>query len=143
MFPIECTIGTYGNNCSSTCTCATHNTINCSNVDGNCTCKSGWKGRNCDEDIDECLQIPPPSCGFMSECVNTNGSFICVCDPGYQRLADGSCAGRSSIYCLGQTSASVFKVLQRVKCLSNPQPLLLTFSGISGFIARIYAVLMR
>ncbi|PVD35911.1 hypothetical protein C0Q70_02880 [Pomacea canaliculata] len=88
---IPCAAGTFGNNCTLNCTCVTNNTVNCSNVDGNCTCNIGWTGRICEQDIDECTQSPPPSCVANSTCSNTNGSYLCVCDTGYQTLTDGNC----------------------------------------------------
>ncbi|XP_025082455.1 multiple epidermal growth factor-like domains protein 6 isoform X4 [Pomacea canaliculata] len=95
---IPCAAGTFGNNCTLNCTCVTNNTVNCSNVDGNCTCNIGWTGRICEQDIDECTQSPPPSCVANSTCSNTNGSYLCVCDTGYQTLTDGNCTA-----CTGNT----------------------------------------
>ncbi|XP_025082470.1 multiple epidermal growth factor-like domains protein 6 isoform X16 [Pomacea canaliculata] len=93
-----CTEGTYGKDCSSRCTCVTHNTVNCSNVDGACTCQSGWNGSRCEQDIDECAHSQPPSCVANSTCSNTNGSYLCVCDTGYLSLPDGNCTA-----CTGNT----------------------------------------
>ena len=52
---------------------------------------------HCYLDVDECVK-PRDVCPFLTECVNTEGSFICDCkDPGY--LADGNnCVG--NIVCL-------------------------------------------
>ncbi|PVD35905.1 hypothetical protein C0Q70_02874 [Pomacea canaliculata] len=92
-----CASGNFGTNCSSDCTCAAENTVNCSNVDGTCTCKSGWNGANCDQDIDECGQSPPPSCVANSTCSNTDGSYMCVCNPGFQLLPDETCTELAQI----------------------------------------------
>ena len=48
-------------------------------------------------DIDECLQTE--TCpGDYDECVNTNGSYICRCDDGYERvMEDGPCVGQSCL----------------------------------------------
>ncbi|XP_076455824.1 mucin-like protein isoform X2 [Babylonia areolata] len=65
----------------------------CENQAGSyeCICQTGWSGTNCDTDVDECTnsdQCPGPS----DRCVNTNGSFTCDCDQGYQRLSpDQNC----------------------------------------------------
>uniref|UniRef100_F1KPH9 Latent-transforming growth factor beta-binding protein 1 n=1 Tax=Ascaris suum TaxID=6253 RepID=F1KPH9_ASCSU len=47
-----------------------------------CTCKVGYigDGRHCD-DVDECSL--PGVCDAAADCHNTNGSFTCVCQPGY------------------------------------------------------------
>ena len=34
-------------------------------------------------DIDECV-TSLPICGSTGMCVNTNGSFVCVCPPGFE-----------------------------------------------------------
>ena len=48
-----------------------------------CHCSSGWTGKTCNTDIDECsLSIRSP-CVPGSTCVNTPGSFSCKCIPGY------------------------------------------------------------
>lgn len=39
-----------------------------------------FKGRNCDQDIDECAF--PDAC-FKGTCINTKGSFVCKCEPGF------------------------------------------------------------
>ena len=41
-------------------------------------------------DIDECAQAELNTCSDNSECVDTDGSFICVCEQGYFSL-DGEC----------------------------------------------------
>lgn len=92
-FHTVCATGNFGKDCSSICTCVTQNTVNCSNVDGACTCKSGWRGKNCSEDVDECTQTPS-LCVANSTCSNSPGSYRCVCNPGYKTLSDGSCTGK-------------------------------------------------
>lgn len=43
-------------------------------------------------DIDECLD--PTSCPDNATCFNTDGSFECVCDPGFMlNDNDGTCDG--------------------------------------------------
>lgn len=63
----------------------------CDKVSGNCTCKPGWEGMYCTEDIDECKNTS--ICPENSVCQNTNGSFSCVCDSGYSQAA-GKCVGK-------------------------------------------------
>lgn len=45
-----------------------------------CTCASGWTGRNCDVDIDEC-QLG--YCQNNATCNNTLGNYACACLPGF------------------------------------------------------------
>ncbi|XP_072019675.1 uncharacterized protein [Amphiura filiformis] len=56
-----------------------------------CDCVStGWQGETCDEDIDECQQLPL-ICDTNAECINTAGSYMCQCKDGFS--GDGiSCA---------------------------------------------------
>ncbi|CAG5094459.1 Oidioi.mRNA.OKI2018_I69.XSR.g13575.t1.cds [Oikopleura dioica] len=57
--------------------------VECENglcIDDVCKCSEGWKGNKCDQDIDECIQSP---CNH-GRCINTEGSFMCQCDKGFQ-----------------------------------------------------------
>ena len=48
-------------------------------------------------DIDEC-EANPGICGANSVCTNTDGSYLCQCDPGYSGNADGTnCQGNVSV----------------------------------------------
>ncbi|CAL1547121.1 unnamed protein product [Lymnaea stagnalis] len=76
-------------NCNISCTCQMSNTKTCDNVNGSCKCFPGWKGENCTTDEDECADNLF-SCQEHSYCVNTNGSYICVCDDGFT-LKDNIC----------------------------------------------------
>ncbi|KAF3980678.1 MAG: hypothetical protein HFP76_00920 [Methylococcales symbiont of Iophon sp. n. MRB-2018] len=35
-------------------------------------------------DVDECTETPDV-CGSNATCTNSNGSFMCTCNPGYTR----------------------------------------------------------
>jgi len=49
--------------------------------------------RFCFSDIDECLSI-----ANCHACINTAGSFLCSCNPGYSITANGSaCEGRTAV----------------------------------------------
>lgn len=49
-----------------------------------CLCR-GYKGRTCEEDINECDLLP---CGSGATCVNEAGSFRCICPP---HMSGASC----------------------------------------------------
>ncbi|XP_053374787.1 fibrillin-2-like [Mercenaria mercenaria] len=85
----ECNKGSYGPNCTFLCTCVSSNTETCDGKTGNCSCKQGWEGKNCNQDIDECSHSP--GCSVNSYCVNYNGSYECKCKPGYIKSSDGKC----------------------------------------------------
>ncbi|GFN98284.1 neurogenic locus notch-like protein 1 [Plakobranchus ocellatus] len=75
-----------GNRCENfTDICDSQPCINngtCENVKGDyvCHCDDTFKGRNCSEDVDECLVSNP--CHNGSTCHNLNGSFMCECPVG-------------------------------------------------------------
>ncbi|KAJ9581453.1 hypothetical protein L9F63_023385, partial [Diploptera punctata] len=52
---------------------------------GKCHCRSGFQGRYCQMDINEC-SVTPSVCSFM--CVNMFGSYQCICPQGYNSSAD-------------------------------------------------------
>jgi len=88
-----CDAGRYGANCTNQCACVEVNTQTCSVTDGACTCRQGWQGNDCSEDVDDCLSLEPPP---HAVCVNTDGSFVFNCNPGYVMAADGTCTGKES-----------------------------------------------
>ncbi|KAK7092657.1 hypothetical protein V1264_008370 [Littorina saxatilis] len=88
----DCKQGLYGENCTNNCTCNLENVASCDTVNGTCTCKAGWEGVNCDDDIDECV-TSCVTCPDNSACLNTAGSYICQCHTGFVRNATGVCAG--------------------------------------------------
>ena len=44
-------------------------------------------------DISECLTMYY-DCGDHAECINTNGSFLCVCHPGFKSDGNNGCKGK-------------------------------------------------
>ncbi|XP_024141903.1 protein HEG [Oryzias melastigma] len=59
-----------------------------------CRCQQGWKGRTCNQDVDECKQQPCPA---DSTCINTRGSFSCECPLGFD-LEDGRSCTRAKTF---------------------------------------------
>ncbi|XP_053386927.1 uncharacterized protein LOC123542089 isoform X2 [Mercenaria mercenaria] len=85
----ECERWKFGDNCSQACSCKQRHTETCDSVNGKCTCKSGWGGATCDEDVDECND--DMVCPKKSFCKNTNGSFDCKCLKGYYKTGSKEC----------------------------------------------------
>ncbi|KAH9487811.1 hypothetical protein Btru_068323 [Bulinus truncatus] len=83
----ECAGITYGMNCLKTCNCKGR-ALRCDKVKG-CICRSNWKGENCDEDVNECIENPT-ICRKDQICVNSEGSYSCICVNGYEE-ANGTC----------------------------------------------------
>ncbi|XP_078330906.1 uncharacterized protein LOC111125451 isoform X2 [Crassostrea virginica] len=92
---IDCSTWSYGHNCNNQCTCVQEQSISCDSVNGTCLCKPGWHGTGCGTDIDECLMSS--ICPASSTCVNSPGSYACVCDTG-TTMANGIC-----VECAGNT----------------------------------------
>jgi hypothetical protein len=47
-----------------------------------CHCPLGFRGKLCEEDIDECVSVgenDQPPCSQGATCINTHGSYICNC----------------------------------------------------------------
>lgn len=82
----------FGENCASQCTCDFNNAWSCDKRNGTCYCRDGWQGVNCKVDVQEC-SLKPNVCGNNSICQETNGSYICVCDSGFQ-LSGGYCKSK-------------------------------------------------
>ena len=80
-----------------TCSCIAGNTQSCDNVNGSCTCLSGWQGSTCAEDVNECLTISNLCSDPLKECNNTNGSFACTCMSGYRLYANLKCVGKKDL----------------------------------------------
>ena len=88
---LPCPPLTYGPNCQYHCRCSGHG-VDCNPVTG-CVCQQGWRGAQCQDDVDECDENPD-ICGFEQLCVNTPGSYTCKCLDGYIKDASNSCTGR-------------------------------------------------
>ncbi|KAK3588474.1 hypothetical protein CHS0354_035649 [Potamilus streckersoni] len=83
----ECDSFHYGINCSSDCNCSV-GAERCDKLSG-CVCKNGWNGTKCDTDIDECSNTSLCT-GANIYCLNTLGSYQCVCESGYNKT-NGIC----------------------------------------------------
>ena len=61
------------------------NNAKCSDkIDGyECVCQTGWKGRFCEIDVDECTSLMGSPCREGSTCVNIVGDYECVCINGW------------------------------------------------------------
>ncbi|XP_052772238.1 uncharacterized protein LOC128211461 isoform X1 [Mya arenaria] len=79
----ECSDWRYGQNCASPCLCNEDNTQSCNGINGECSCKAGWMGTTCAENVNECSVDGSNNCPDNSSCVDTPGSFECVCNTGY------------------------------------------------------------
>jgi hypothetical protein len=102
-------------------------TFDCNNVDGNCTCKTGWQGTTCEEDVNECtdnLNI----CNAVpnSQCNNLNGSYECNCVSGYQKLANGNCQGRLLLHLF--VFDATFNNISVISWRSVHPPIMLNFT---------------
>lgn len=62
-----------------------------------CTCKTGWEGRDCDVDVDECKR-GTKECDDteLQLCVNTPGSVHCECR--YGGIDLNNCIGKCIVF---------------------------------------------
>ncbi|XP_053376387.1 uncharacterized protein LOC123533517 isoform X2 [Mercenaria mercenaria] len=106
----ECDDSHYGTNCSKKCLCNSLHTAFCHHVTGKCTCKEGRSGVHCTDDIDECVTNGTVcQTKANSTCRNTDGSYECVCDDGFQEQ-DNICTVNWSLV-IGLSGAGLFLVI--------------------------------
>lgn len=87
-----------------------------------CACPEGWLLSHPDreqdpdgeqngacQDVDECDDDEANACGANASCENTEGSYLCHCDPGYfDRYGNGTqCDGAESVSAGHQTSCAI------------------------------------
>ncbi|XP_018585658.2 protein kinase C-binding protein NELL2-like [Scleropages formosus] len=112
--------------CSEGHGCAEHS--DCVNLEAGacCGCKDGFRPLRADEayceDIDECAE-GRHYCRENTACVNTLGSFSCICHAGYVRIDDYSCAERDE--CQDEQNgcdenALCFNTVQGHRCSCKP-----------------------
>ncbi|KAH9496286.1 hypothetical protein Btru_018010 [Bulinus truncatus] len=89
---IECANFKYGRNCEHSCQCSTPGTAMCDPRTGNCNCLPGWTSNYCQADVNECSN-GSSICGYEAGgfCLNTLGSYDCVCLDGYEKSTQGTC----------------------------------------------------
>lgn len=60
---------------------------------GECTCPAGFTGTRCERDVNECAPPALPAlsasspCPPRAKCLNTPGSYYCVCNNGYRQAS--------------------------------------------------------
>ncbi|KAI4463808.1 nel [Holotrichia oblita] len=59
---------------------------------GKCLCRSGYTGRSCEKDLDECA-TNLHRCSESSVCVNMVGWYYCKCKPGYESPVENNKLG--------------------------------------------------
>ncbi|XP_055860003.1 neurogenic locus notch homolog protein 2-like isoform X4 [Biomphalaria glabrata] len=121
----ECQPFTYGDTCTRQCECVQNNTARCDSVTGQCICFNGWTSSDCSLDIDECCE-DSQICPDYSECLNTHGSYDCVCYVGLELSECGQCEVPLNATCTNRTCSHIC-----AKLLSNStEPLELCYCPI-------------
>ncbi|XP_059158121.1 uncharacterized protein LOC131942326 [Physella acuta] len=94
-----CQHGYYGYDCAEYCSCNTTNTTPqiCSAENGTCDCLTGWTGADCSTDINECNQTKN-LCLDNADCINSPGSYRCVCNIGFYRSNGGCISCDANLY---------------------------------------------
>ncbi|KAH9523902.1 hypothetical protein Btru_047362 [Bulinus truncatus] len=104
---VECDDWFYGENCQLQCNCNVTNANSCDKVTGQCLCYDNWTSSTCSEDVDECSLDDPPCADYDNNamCINTAGSYKCVCLQGFEIFNSTYCyeCGRT----LNETSGRI------------------------------------
>ncbi|XP_042372390.1 stabilin-2-like, partial [Plectropomus leopardus] len=80
----DCAPGRYGPTCSSECSCVHGLCDSGLKGDGRCTCFSGYKGPNCDQELAACASLGCPRGSRCTEGALT-ARLVCRCLPGHRR----------------------------------------------------------
>ncbi|XP_060579778.1 multiple epidermal growth factor-like domains protein 10, partial [Ruditapes philippinarum] len=86
----ECDGFSYGQDCATPCGCNFNNARSCHHVTAECSCRPGWTGQFCVDDIDEC-SVNPCTTTHKTVCENSFGSYSCGCVDGFELADNGTC----------------------------------------------------
>ncbi|XP_030385730.1 epidermal growth factor-like protein 7 [Scaptodrosophila lebanonensis] len=75
------------------CTSPCKNGGNCTAPE-TCSCPAGFTGNSCEQDIDECRLDKPCD----QKCVNTQGSYYCLCRPGFVLQPDQQSCKKEAVH---------------------------------------------
>ena len=106
-----CDFFEYGMECAQSCACNETNTAQCLATNGTCICQDGWTGDTCAEDVNECQAPTSVDCGSNALCVNSPGSYRCVCEIGFFKT-DSACRGE---FCRTQAFLYYFRLACRLR----------------------------
>lgn len=80
-----------------------------------CDCAPGWQGRNCQDDVDECISGP---C-IHGTCRNIPGEYLCHCVQGYRgRHCDEDVDECQELHC--ENAGSCVNIVGRYTCVCPP-----------------------
>lgn len=87
-----------------------------------CACVPGWTGKTCETDVDECARRRH---GCEQDCVNTPGSYMCLCKDGFILQADRRSCKKNEIQKNSEDTTELIKKIeslqQRLVALENWQ----------------------
>ena len=104
-------------------------------MSGSCSCKPGWQGVTCSDDVNECQSSP---CGDHATCSNTEGSHLCSCDTGYTKNRDGVCRGNHTGNVLKHWRSPALHVHQQQWACWEQWVIIVIFSYDPSWVSRYF-----
>jgi len=102
--------------------------------DFRCECASGFTGRHCTEDVDECSILGQNACENEGTCINKQGSYSCHCRAGFE---GARCGKRTQRFIISRLPALRLSTHTTSTTTSTPSTISYPSGPISSALNRV------